>query len=739
MAYQYDELGNIIGEYESEKERKRRMDAAQANTPVKQTITTNPDGTQEMTIKGTPQALSPMNPNTPTVSGPVSPDTFRRMQQVESGNRDFDAQGRPITSPKGAMFRNQVMPATAANPGFGIRPAQSQTPEEYNRVGAEYYQAMLKKFGGDEQKAIAAYNAGPGAVERNVQANRGQMNVSQLPRETQGYLQKVGNVVGNMIPSAQAATPQSFAQDTANRRSQTQMVPGLNARDDLMMRSVSPAQSAAQAQMPQPDSVINNQVAAFEARQQPQALNLPDDPFQSYIKLQESPKDLINFAYDDTLPENLRSRAKERASEILIQEREMARAKNQIPAMSETDIARALREKTTGGSYIKAVLFGMLGMEQSAMAEAAKLGVGKEILSTINGEPAMIKMAANGTPIEGYNAKTGKRLSAQELITAAQFGTMQKGANIGGQVYRDPVTNETLTKVDTAQGPIYYNKAQQRVVPKGEPLPLTAGTDVSTQLQLAQMKRQQQFVGQTASARLKAFEDTNAERALAGYPLLSLQDMGLTATGELAGAAQPTAQGGAAAQPAQGAAQSTAQVPTGAALKSSREAQQTIVTDAAKQVAASADTQNMLGSIDKITNLLDSGKHNVGSVLSGFAGRGPVAQAIGGQFETEDAKNTKTILDTVNKLAADGLKALGSNPSTVDLEFWTKYKPDGGSDPAFVRDWIQSRSADLKRRLGYAGSQVSTGGQSGTAPAANAELSPQERARQELARRKKKD
>jgi len=248
----------------------------------------------------------------------------------------------------------------------------------------------------------------------------------------------IGDVVTGAIGTA---TPQSFAQDTANRRSQTQMVPGLNARDDLMMRSVSPAQSAAQAQMPQPDSVINNQVAAFEARQQPQALNLPDDPFQSYIKLQESPKDLINFAYDETLPENLRSRAKERASEILIQEREMARAKNQIPAMSETDIAHALREKTTGGSYIKAVLFGMLGMEQSAMAEAAKLGVGKETLSTINGEPAMIKMAANGTPIEGYNAKTGKRLSAQELITAAQFGTMQKGANIGGQVYRDAVTN----------------------------------------------------------------------------------------------------------------------------------------------------------------------------------------------------------------------------------------------------------------------------------------------------------
>ena len=50
MAYEYDQLGNIIGEYESEEERRIRE---AANQPVKQTITYNPDGTSEVTIKGT--------------------------------------------------------------------------------------------------------------------------------------------------------------------------------------------------------------------------------------------------------------------------------------------------------------------------------------------------------------------------------------------------------------------------------------------------------------------------------------------------------------------------------------------------------------------------------------------------------------------------------------------------------------------------------------------------------------
>jgi hypothetical protein len=138
---------------------------------------------------------------------------------------------------------------------------------------------------------------------------------------------------------------------------------------------------------------------------------------------------------------------------------------------------------------------------------------------------------------------------------------------------------------------------------------------------------------------------------------------------------------------------------------------------AAEQIAASADTQNMLKSIDKVVKTLDSGKHNIGSALSVVAGRGPIAQAIGGQFETTDAKNTKLILDTVTKLAAEGLKILGSNPSGPDLQFWTANKPDGSSDPEFMKEWVQSRSADLKRRLQFAEQQVGTGGRAGTAPA----------------------
>ena len=40
-------------------------------------------------------------------------DPFNYIVQLESGGKDFDQQGRPLTSPAGAKYSAQVMPATA--------------------------------------------------------------------------------------------------------------------------------------------------------------------------------------------------------------------------------------------------------------------------------------------------------------------------------------------------------------------------------------------------------------------------------------------------------------------------------------------------------------------------------------------------------------------------------------------------------------------------------------------------
>lgn len=62
-------------------------------------------------------------------------------------------------SPKGAMGLAQLMPATARD--LGVNPAD---PVQNLTGGARYLRYLLDEFGGDVEKALAAYNAGPARV-----------------------------------------------------------------------------------------------------------------------------------------------------------------------------------------------------------------------------------------------------------------------------------------------------------------------------------------------------------------------------------------------------------------------------------------------------------------------------------------------------------------------------------------------------------------------------------------------
>jgi hypothetical protein len=93
-----------------------------------------------------------------------------KLAQVETGNKHLDETGKLIKSPTGALGKYQILPSTAKDPGFGITPIADlvKAPEaEHKRFATDYLSAMLKEFGGDMEKALAAYNAGP-AVVRNA-------------------------------------------------------------------------------------------------------------------------------------------------------------------------------------------------------------------------------------------------------------------------------------------------------------------------------------------------------------------------------------------------------------------------------------------------------------------------------------------------------------------------------------------------------------------------------------------
>lgn len=147
------------------------------------------------------------------VAPKVQPTDYDRIVNItmntESGGKRYGADGKLLTSSAGAKGEMQVMDGTNLDPGFGVKPADmSGTPEqqaaERARVGRDYLSAMIKKYDGNVAQAWAAYNAGPGAVDKAMAdaakdgpelARRSEVPTAngwlkKLPAETQAYVAK---------------------------------------------------------------------------------------------------------------------------------------------------------------------------------------------------------------------------------------------------------------------------------------------------------------------------------------------------------------------------------------------------------------------------------------------------------------------------------------------------------------------------------------------------------------------
>jgi soluble lytic murein transglycosylase-like protein len=117
----------------------------------------------------------------------VRPDLVRAVIQAESA---FNPLAR---SPKGAMGLMQLMPGTARELGV----TDPYDPEQNIRAGVTYLKGLLVQYSNNEELALAAYNAGPAAVEK----------YGAVPpyRETRDYIARIQGHAPVQKPASPAA------------------------------------------------------------------------------------------------------------------------------------------------------------------------------------------------------------------------------------------------------------------------------------------------------------------------------------------------------------------------------------------------------------------------------------------------------------------------------------------------------------------------------------------------------
>lgn len=175
----------------------------------------------------------------------ITPELEASVWEQESSGEHIDPDTGSIKrNPRtGAMGISQVMPLTGWSPGFGveplidpsqeqqarleelnnqriaameagnqsrvnqktrqmraiIEPLMEEVPEEeYRRFGREYLNAMIQRYGGSVDAALAAYNWGPGNVDKVItRAGREKRDWKELlPGETSRYIPQIKDRIG---------------------------------------------------------------------------------------------------------------------------------------------------------------------------------------------------------------------------------------------------------------------------------------------------------------------------------------------------------------------------------------------------------------------------------------------------------------------------------------------------------------------------------------------------------------
>jgi len=492
--------GGGFNPLETEEERRKRLAAEAAeteSTPVKETRTIDPEtGEVKLKIEGSESDLTAANPLTPTIVPPRAPaPTF-----------DFAQAAGPAPTAPVAPVAPQMAPQQMPQPDPQAQ-ARAQAQAQAQAQERAQAQAMI------QAQPVAQPAAGPVRPQPIPTAPPPTATTvpgmysdipAGAPVMTQGGLGTApatapsGAVLANQGQPARPVAPSQMpmAQPAAPATTPTTPTPEFLA---------APSGNYNQGQQIGPSAELISPEGQIEKQYS-----------DRFFAGQASPRDMAALSYDESAPEYIRKAAQvQHLEQLKSQQMSGIVAKKVEKALTTgntSDFARMLKDTGEEGSYLKAYVFNRLGLSKLAEQEQAKIsgGTWQSALGE-NGEKAILQFDSRGLARKGFDSD-GKELSRDQLAKFAANSLNLKGANVGASDYYDPGTGQTLQKVNTVDGPIYFDKFRNRVFPKGEPYALNTGSNLGVKEQMAQIETIQTLRGKFGGNALeaeRAFEKRN--------------------------------------------------------------------------------------------------------------------------------------------------------------------------------------------------------------------------------------
>jgi hypothetical protein len=475
----YDAMGNYIGYedfsapvapvmpigMETEEQRKKREEEerkraekeakrADETAVQEQKVITYENGSKTIETKQEVPAGSKVQP--------VAPDDYNaRIARQESGSRPdigYHDRSKGTASGMYGMTDAGYADARRRDPNLPEDRLQS-SPEQQTQAMNAYTQQnakYLQNYGVEpnENTLAAAHFLGAKGLSDYLKTGY----ISEAAAKANGGVENVKRIVdqrlGGQAGPASGAVQQR-PQPVQPVAPQAQPAPQAQA-------PVAPI-SPEQAQAPRP--AVNADEAAMAQDKAQNYLQTQTAAINRYAELQNDPAALMKMGTDENVPDVIRERARNRAADVITQQREQAKAQKEMADKNPSELARMMTERKKDGSWGKYILFGALGMTALRDEEAGKLGIGTDkIITDADGKSYLIKVGANGAPIEGFNSE-GRALKPEELIQAMGAGSAPKKDIVGGtfvndktgevgRVVTDPKTGASYVQTDAGRKPM---------------------------------------------------------------------------------------------------------------------------------------------------------------------------------------------------------------------------------------------------------------------------------------------